>query len=238
MRLRNLIPPLRLTLMACLGVWAIAGTWWRLRGDARSKAVRLAGLILLVPVAYLPNLLVASGFFPYRTRAAVAAAVLFLLLLAAAGTLRRLIRSEELRKPIARWGITGAMLIAAVMAGHHLIGYFVIPSQTEWRFVEAEVRRAIEVEPREPRSVVFFMSDSNRSVAGRYVYDEYGYLSTATPWAPEGMTGLAVASVAPARLQAFEKAKFLQVPFGEEPPPVEGPVWIIDARRLHIRNSK
>jgi hypothetical protein len=85
----------------------------------------------------------------------------------------------------------------------------------------------------DPQRIVFLMPDSSRPIAGRFVYDEFGYVSSSHEWTCRGMTGLAVLDVAPDRVSAVENAQFIEVPFGEPLPEAEPQTWTIDAGVLN-----
>jgi hypothetical protein len=99
--------------------------------------------------------------------------------------------------------------------------------------VGAEVKQAVDTGPAQPERVVFVMPDSEKPVAPRFIYDEFGYLSASCHWATEGMTAMAVQDVAPDKMTAFRRAKFVNVPREEPPPRRERGDWVIDARKLN-----
>ncbi|HZL91180.1 MAG TPA: glucosyltransferase domain-containing protein [Pirellulaceae bacterium] len=216
-----------------LGVFVPVGLWLRFGGSPSSRMWRIAALLALIPFTYLPNLLVASDYFPMRTRPAISVAILFLLLLATAGYLRRLLPDERLRRQVAGVGLAVAFGIAFAMARYHLHDYFFVPSRIEWDVVCAEVKRNVETGPARPRRVVFIMPDSEKPVARRFIYGEFGYLSASCDWVTEGMTGLAVTEVAPDKLSAFRDAQFVNIPREAHPPDPEPQDWVINARRLN-----
>ena len=219
--------------VAILGVWVPLGLWFRLEGAPTLRIVRIVGLYALVPLTYIPNLIVASDYFPLRTRPAISVAILFLMLLAAAGYLRRLIAEQQRRQRIAGVGLAVAFGVAFALARYHLDEYFFLPSRIEWDVVRADVQRSFETGPAQPERVVFVMPDSEKPVAPRFIYSEFGYLSASCNWATEGMTAMAVKDVAPDKLTAFREARFLNIP-REEPPPMRGPAdWLINARVLN-----
>ena len=221
--------------LGILGVFVPLGLWFRLPGTRRQRALRVVALLALIPVTYLPNLLIASDFFPHRTRPAISVSILFLLLLAAAGHVRWLIAGERMRQRIAWLGLAAAFGIAFAMARYHLRDFFFVPSRIEWEVVCSDIERAIEKGPATPQRVVFIMPDSDLPVAERFIYDEFGYLSASCYWVTEGMTGLAVQKVAPEKLSAFREAEFLYILREHPPPPAQRTDWVITARRLNHR---
>ena len=208
------------------------GTLLWLEGCIANRLLRAMGLLLLVPLSYLPNLMVASDFFPYRTRAAIAPAVLLLLVLATCGGLRWSLPNDARRRNASWVALAAVFCLALTFARQHVTSGFVVPSQIEWAVVRSEVLRESRREPH-PKQVVFLMADSSRPLTARFVYDEFGYVSSSHEWTCRGMTGLAVADVAPQSLEAFGRAPFVQMKFGEAAPTAGKIAWVIDARRIN-----
>jgi hypothetical protein len=186
----------------------------------------------LIPLSYLPHLMVAADFFPYRTRSAIAPAVLFLLLLAVAGGLRWCLREAARRQRAAQAALAAAACVALLAARSHVTHGFLVPSQIEWAVVRSDVLREAGREP-QPKQIVFLMADSSRPLTGRFVYDEFGYVSSSHLWTCRGMTGLAVIDVAPHSLDAFRRARFVEVVAGSPLPQTSGATWTIDARQVN-----
>lgn len=222
--------PTMLTALVVAFVLMSCGIFWRFSGSVRTRLGRMALLATLIPLSYAPNLLISSDFFPYRTRPAIAIAILLLMLLAAAGWLRRFIADERLRRRITQAGLLITICVFAAVIRYHIHAGFVRPGAIEWQTVCEEVKNAAQNEPRAPQSIVFLAPSSDRPLARRFIYDEFGYVNASPPWVAEGLTGLAVVEVAPNRLADYEQAKFIRVPPGSDPPDLSGPVWIIDAR--------
>lgn len=225
--------PLLALVTAMLGVLFPLGAWHTISGDRRERMVRVFLLWALVPVCYLPNLIVADDTFPYRTRPAISVAVLFLIALGAAGILRWLLTDERLRKNVAIGGLAGVLALVATVMHSHLVNGFIVPSQIEWAVVRTEVARELERKADRPKEIVFVMADSNKPVARRHIYDEFGYVSTSLPWVCEGMTGSAILAVAPEKLPALAQATLVRVPRDQEPPSDRPDIWLIDARQVN-----
>jgi hypothetical protein len=229
----NVLPTIFPVEVAILGILVPLGLWFRLDGSPTQRALRILALYALVPVTYLPNLIVASDHFPLRTRPAISVAVLFLMLLAVSGYLRRWFAEEPRRQRIAGVGLALTFGVAFAMTRFHLHDYYFVPSRIERDVVGAEVKQAVDTGPAQPERVVFVMPDSEKPVAPRFIYDEFGYLSASCHWATEGMTAMAVQDVAPDKMTAFRRAKFVNVPREEPPPRRERGDWVIDARKLN-----
>ena len=239
----NLWPNVALAALAIvmLGFAAPLGIFQRLAGSMSSRLLRTAGLLALVPVTYLPNLLVASDFFPFRTRPAVSVAVLFLLLLALSGLARWLIPTDSKRTIAVRWGLAAALALAVFQSRRHTTELFIAPSQVEWAALKTEVVRQIQSQPHDPRQVIFIMPNPARPIARRCIYDEFGCLGAALGASLpsdqrgvcQGFIGLAVAEVAADRLPGFERAQFTCLRHDEPLAEVVAPAWVIDCRVMN-----
>lgn len=215
-----------------LGALVPLGVYVRLTGSRANRWMRCVAILAMIPLSYLPNLVVASDFFPFRTRAAIGPAVLFVILLAASGAVSYWRLEAGSRRLLQGAALAAIACGALIAARYHVTHYFAVPSQIEWALVRTEVLREARRVPN-PQRVVFLMPDSSRPPAGRFVYDEFGYVSSSHEWTCRGMTGLAVADVAPQSLAAFGSSPFVQVKFGQSAPTAGNDWWIIDARRIN-----
>lgn len=226
-------PAMAAIIVPIFGLWIPVGLFLRFRGARAARIIRVAVLLALVPLSYLPNLLIASDDFAYRTRPAIAVAVLFLLVTATGGLLRHFVVDPQRWAHLVRGGIVAVVAAGFLLFQHHVAEFYLVPTHLEWTVIRSEVLREVEREP-VPRQVVFVMAQHQQPVATRFIYYEMGYASSSLPWACEGMVGLALVELAPEQMPAFARAEFVRVPEGEPPPPPREPgVWIIDARLVN-----
>ena len=223
-------------LVPIFGIWIPWGLYLRFGGTPAARGIRVALLLALVPLSYLPNLLIASDDFAYRTRPGIAVAVLFLLVASTSGILRHFVVDRERRAHVACGGIIAAIATGFLLFQHHVAEFYLIPTQLECTVIRSEVLRELRREPM-PQKVVFVMARHKQPVATRFIYYEMGYASSSLPWTCEGMVGLALVELAPEQLPTFERAEFVRVPEGETPPAPEPGVWIIDARLVNQAGS-
>jgi Glucosyl transferase GtrII len=229
--------PMFLYTLFVLGLFVPIGMWFRLRGSAKTRIVRIVLLMILIPVTYVPNLVVASDFYPHRTRPAIAVAILFLMVMALSGFVRRIIEHNDLRLRFVSISAVIACIVASALTQYHLRVFFLQPAKTEWELICSEVQHELTYQNPTPTQIRFAVSDSDRPIAPRFVYDEFGYLTSSAWWVCKGMTGGAIKSIAPESLHAFEQAEFVTIPRDAELPEAEYDKWLINARKLHDKSE-
>lgn len=191
--------------LLALGIAATTDGWGR-----RISAVLIAGLLL--PAAYLPNLLIAENWASTRTLVALMPMVAVLVALGVLALLARLpIRSRS------SGGMT-AVLVCAVAAAFALHArtsvqqWFVAPQETELAMAEAAVEGALNAGgPIQVLPSLWF-----DSIAPSEHYDEFGIPSTCQPGPAQGLTQLLVRE----RTGAFTQVQVLlraQTPPGPRP---------------------
>jgi len=143
--------------------------------------------VLLVPIVYLPNLLVSENHSSFRSMPALAALMFSLLILVASGQLtgRR------------RWLFHALLavftLVGSAAAATTAVRYVAAPQARELGLVERAVARLPE-----GTDVLYIVpSDWRDSSAPSVLGDEFGYPSTALPWSRLALTRLAIAEVRP-----------------------------------------
>jgi hypothetical protein len=221
---------LLLIVFAVLGGLIPLGLWQRLVGSRRQRALQIGFVYLLIPLAYAPNLFVASDFFPYRTRPAIAVLILLLLLAAGGGWLRLLMQDQQLRRRLCILAAAATIVMATLLGRQHLQTYFIVPFRTEWNLLCREVERAVDAGPVRPLRVVFLRPPPEPSFAPQVIYDEFGRRNASIEWVNEGMVGLALRQALPPSLAIFKQAEFFSVPCTERTDAEMENDWLIDAR--------
>lgn len=220
---------LAMIVVAVLGGLTPLGLWLRLTGNRRQRIGQIAGVYALIPLSYAPNLFVASDFFPYRTRPAIAVLILLLLLAAGGGWLRLLARDPQLRKRFGVGAVSLIMLLAIWLGRQHVQDYFIAPCHAEWNLLCRKVERAVDEGPARPQYVIFLRPPSEPPLAPRVIYDEFGRLNASIDWINEGMVGLALRQVRQEAIPAFRQAEFTSLPCTERSHAEPAGSWVIDA---------
>lgn len=168
-------------LLVCLLALAVR----KLPGGSGGRAFRVAGLLLLLPLSYFPNLVVREEWASFRTLAAIGAlvvlyAVMGLATLSAPGAGAKSVQA----RPWLALQVSTAV-ITAVAATHHVQTYFVHPQTQEL----AAARTAVSLVPPAVDLLVVPSHWSN-SIAPAAYYEEFGIPSSAVPWVPVALSQL------------------------------------------------
>ena len=172
-------------LAVVLLAWTVIGLtlYWRNRGLSLAWRIPLA--LLLVPLTYLPNLVVAVNEAAYRTAPALTAIVLLYATLALLGRLT-IWRPLNLQRvgPILVLTLIG---LAAFSAARNVTTEFAVPQHEEW----LRVRTALSQPPVTRAARIYFRTASTRdSLAPVVRWDEFGVPSISKPWVPVAMAWL------------------------------------------------
>lgn len=160
--------------------------WLVLR--ARQPLVYVAIGIALVPLCYLPNLVIKDTWPPFRTQAALSALIALYVALGALGAwtvandwLRpRLNRGEYRLTRVAAWlAAVGVIAASCVLAASNVTNLAARPLNTELRMLRGQVRA---LPPEVPR-VTFVFTDWYGGMTDFVAYDELGLPFAARPWA-------------------------------------------------------
>jgi hypothetical protein len=210
------------------------GNYLRLEDRPTTRFMRMAAACALLPLLYAPNLIVQERNAGYRSRGALATAVLLLVCCGVSGLLKRVQRGKQVRRVPARWALVLTLMFGFAVAESHVINYFVVPCQFEWRFVRQDMTRLAVRQQGPLREVVFLLPNLELPIPKSWEYDEFGHLSISRPWVPQGICGLALAEVAPKWLAPFRKAKFSTVAGNEPRPSPAQDRWIVDVRAINL----
>lgn len=224
-------------LLATIAVSVMSGTvlglFWFLPREAWGRGWRMVGAMSLLPLTYLPSLVVTERWASFRSRGALAAAVALLVILALAG-LGQWLRRWRLWEPYGQMLLLALLVLGGVsLCQSRITNYFVIPFQVEWRAVRYELAKACSSK-QVPKEIVFLMPTFDRPVPRQSYYDEFGHLSTGRPWVPEPMCRLILRDIVPGRAEYLCQVPVTLVPPGGTVPPSTPGRWVIDARSINM----
>ena len=167
--------------------WAVTvfisgGLWLCFPGSSITRAIRLALAAILLPLTYLPNLLVAENWSTYRTQVALTSLLWFYTAMALIGWLRW-IRSERSLPAF----VVLAVIICAGLANRNVTLEFAVPQATEYRMMAHTLR---ESKLQGTKNFCFVLANSTGTLAPVVRYDEFGLPSSSQPWVPQAMAWL------------------------------------------------
>jgi Glucosyl transferase GtrII len=158
-------------LALAVGVVVLAGLWIHLRGREGRRMRFVVGLAL-VPLSYLPNLMVAENWSSFRSQMALAS-LIFVYIVIATGVLT---------KRAGPWLQTGVLavltLVGMTTAWLNVDRLFVRPQQEEL----AIVRQTLNGVSASYGRIGVVMSSERETLAPFSLYDEFGRPSTSFTW--------------------------------------------------------
>jgi hypothetical protein len=152
-----------------------------------SALPRAAYALLLVPLVYLPNLIVSENHSSFRSMPALSALMFSLLILVASSQL------SGGRRWLFRALLVAAALGGSVAAATTTVRYIAWPQARELALVEHTIAGL----PDGTSALRIVPSDWQDSLAPMVLGDEFGYPSTALPWSRLAMTRLVIAESRP-----------------------------------------
>ena len=155
-------------------------------GDLLSRAKCFAAAMLLIPLAYAPNLAVAESVAYYRTEIGLTTLILVYAWLAVNGFAATLRRRSPGQTP-SGLGIAllrGVAVCACVVAAFNVLIYFAIPQTLEYRFLREKLASA---DLRGVRHIHLIQPSPSDTLAPGAYREEFGYPSTFEDWVPNGM---------------------------------------------------
>jgi hypothetical protein len=162
---------------------------WLLRRAARPLVYVVVGLIL-IPLSYLPNLVVEDTWPPFRTQVALSSLIALYACLGVLGiwlTLRGWLQPRLSGRALivaGRLALAGAAAFvgaSAFFAAKNMTTLIAEPQMTELRLLRNQISA---LPPGVPR-VAFVETDYYGGMTNLVVYDEFGLASSVRPWALE-----------------------------------------------------
>jgi hypothetical protein len=142
---------------------------------------------LLIPLTFLPNLVVSENFLSYRTQVSLSALIVLYVCLGALGiwfTVRDWLRPRVSGQALIvteRAALAGAIALAAgsaFSAAKNVTTLFVQPQSTELRLIRSQVAAL----PADVKRVGFVQLDLYQGMSPLVLGDEFGVPSSAKPW--------------------------------------------------------
>lgn len=193
-----------LALGAGVAVFAALGVVCYISGASGAwqvKVLKLATLVALIPLTYLPNLAVADMSGPFRTQVALMSLVVLCLCLACVGYVRivRQYLSAARSRRLFQRGIVVAGLITTLalsaLACDNVTQDIAIPEYTESAMIQSQLR-AIDLSS--TQAIYVRMSCLSDSAAPIARFDEIGLPSTSILWATQPMLAVELQEINPA----------------------------------------
>lgn len=242
LNLINLFP--RRSIALAVACFISVGLFLYFQGRVRDRLANMFIAGLLVPVVYLPNLVVAENWSSYRTQIALTSLIAMYAFLAFKGFAARF--PSEKRNAGVNATMFAAASICLFVAAYHVQVYFTLPQSVELEFMRQQLVH--RESGHKPPLIWIFGANYRSPIAPGTRYDEFGVPSTAKPWAagPEAvlllrssnllLTDVPIRVIVPEPLgrplvakSLAERSIYVSLP-GSKPPP---DALVVDMRNLN-----
>jgi hypothetical protein len=168
-----------------VGVFMLGGLTLYLEGTAKERFCKGTIALSIVPLSYLPNLVIAENWSSYRTLSALTSVIVIYILFAIWGYGRVLGRS--LPAAILTVGLSLAALTSSLLAAYNVAVYFALPQYAELQWLRGYLA---EQDLSQAHSLYIIRSSWQDSIAPTVRYDEFGTPSSYPPWSSGSMVYL------------------------------------------------
>ena len=200
-----------------IGLFVLVGLCLFFKGNIQSRLLKLAVALSLVPLTYVPNLVVADDWASYRTLIVLGPLVALYYALAILGfvdlfdyvSLQRL-KTAAIILPLGIFAV-----FSGLSAAKNVAVEFALPQYTELQFLNGQ----LQPEMLQHAKVVYFVNSSwSDSIAPLVRYDEFGLPSSEPPYTPQGMVYLVLQQSDPAdenvQVQLISESAITTLPKG------------------------
>jgi hypothetical protein len=174
-----------------VGLFTLTGLGLQFRSNYKTLLAKLGIACLIVPLAYLPNLVIAENFASYRTQTALTSLLSFYFFFACLG-FSQLWRKHG--KTVLTAGLALVILFTGVMAAYQVNLEFVIPQSVELAYIKSRLQPEALAQA---RSIYFIAPHWSDSIAPVIRYDEFGLISSFAEWVPLSLTRLILRETSP-----------------------------------------
>lgn len=174
-------------------IFIVVGLFLYFGGSLRYRLTMLAMALILVPLSYLPNLVVLESWATYRTLAALGALFVFYVFLALHGYLRalRMFSAQSCQRLL-----LGVLVSWAVLSGfdasRNLVRYFIEPQVTEYHLLKGQLKK---IDLAAVQTIYVIRARWYDGVTSFMCYDEFGLPSSCEPWVPGPMVKCAIREI-------------------------------------------
>lgn len=180
------------TLAYAVVTFLLTGLLFYFRGGVWERIQKVILAVGLVPLSYLPNLLVAENWSSYRTQSALTSLMVLYCFFALWGYCRRPPRVLATAVFVSILGILA--FSSTTQATRNLKAGFVKPQRREWDFLRAQLLR---LDLARVTKLYVIAARYTDSIAPIHRYDEFGHPSTASMWVPEPAVYFALRDIDP-----------------------------------------
>jgi hypothetical protein len=175
-------------------VFVSAGILLYFEGNAGERVCKYFIALSLLPLSYLPNLVVAEDWPSYRTQIALTSMIFFYLIFALRGYTK--ILPSKIADQLLVYILSLFAVVSGFFAAYNVQTYFAIPLSVERRVMRDQIRTG---DLGRARSIYVIGSTWRDSIAPTVRYEEFGLPFSAQPWSPGPAVYLTLRDLDPAR---------------------------------------
>jgi hypothetical protein len=174
-------------------IFIVIGLFFYFGGSLWRRLAMLGMALMLIPLSYLPNLVVIESWASYRTLVALTALLAFYVFLALQGYLQVLrIFSIQSRQRILLCMVACWAVFSGFAATRNLVRYFVEPQMIEYHLLKGQLRK---IDLATVQTIYFIRPEWYEGATSLVRYDDFGLPSSCQPWVPEGMVKCAIREI-------------------------------------------
>jgi hypothetical protein len=147
------------------------------RGGVKERLLRSVVALAIIPLSYLPNLVVAENWASYRTQVALTSVIVVYFFLAGWGYGKALRHPATM--PTLTAGLGFAALASSLLAARNVSAYFAVPQSRELELMRA---RLAQSNLANLHGIYLICAGRQDSIAPGVRYDEFGLPSSSQPW--------------------------------------------------------
>src|SRR5262249_25676237 len=181
-------------LAKAVALFIVGGLSQYFRGDVKGRLRQGMAAASLLPLSYLPNLVVEENWSSYRTLPALTSLVVVYVFLALWGY-GKLLRGLTFT-PVLTAVLGCAALASSLLAAYNVHAYFARPQLLELNLMRSQLARQ---DLAQASGIYIIGSKWQNFLAPAVRYDEFGYPSSSTLWAPKSAVYLLLRELSPER---------------------------------------
>lgn len=235
LNLWNLLPTIQIALI--VGIFSLVGLFFFVPGKLIERGGKVLIAFLVLPLSYLPNLVVQESWASYRTEVALTSLVVLYAGFALLGFLSLALKvkkgpfrvrqagpTKNLYVYLATAVLVVSMIFGSVLAARNVTAYFALPQAEELSILANQLNTTALAKASSIYVIPCSWSDSISPVVR---YDEFGVASCSESWVPGPMVYLLLRDLDPAKVNI----PIIVVPPGGSIQPPPGSL-VIDMRTL------
>ncbi len=182
---------------AVVGIFTLIGIGFYFGGVVSNRLLKQLLALLLMPLCYLPNLVVADDWASYRTLLALGPLIALYFVLAVIGfiSLMDYVSLAQWKATAIAFTLGFFAVYSSMSAASNVTLEFALPQYAELQLVRSQLKPVMQ---RHPQSIYFISPTKADSIAPVVRYDEFGLPSSYQVWAPQGMVYLTLQQSDPA----------------------------------------